>query len=426
MDNHHEDVLIIGGGIIGVTTAYYLSQRGRKVTILEQGNIADGSSYGNAGLIVPSHATPLPQPGALAEGLKWMLDPESPFYIKPRLSLDLLRWLITFTAHCTDSFVHQALPTLRDLGLASVALYDDLSDLFDFGYKRNGLLLIYRTAEALRHAVTEAELLNKAGLSAKPVTTEEAQAIEPIVRPDLAGGIYYETDARLNPASFVRGLAKWLEERDNVHIHRRTRVTGIEKVGRRITRIKTVDGDFQANEVVVAAGSWSPGFARDLNLNIPIQPAKGYSITIKRPESYPGVGLLLGESRVAVTPMSSPGGESPEGDILRFAGTLELTGLDFSINLRRVEAVRRAPANYLLGMTPEKWEELEVWRGLRPCTPDGLPIVGRPKKYDNLTLAAGHAMVGVSLGPITGKLVSQIVTGEKPDLDLRLLRVERF
>ena len=421
MDNHHEDVLIIGGGIIGVTTAYYLSRRGRQVTLLEQGNIADGSSYGNAGLIVPSHSTPLPQPGALTDGFKWMLDPESPFYIKPRLSLDLLRWLITFAAHCTDSFVHQAIPTLRDLGLASVALYDDLSDLFDFGYKRKGLLMLFRTADALARAAAEAKLLNEAGLSARLVTLEEAQVIEPIVRPDLAGGIYFETDALLNPASFVRGLAKWLEERGSLRIHRRTRVTGIEKVRRRITKIKTVDGDFQANEVVVAAGAWSPGFARDLNLNIPIQPAKGYSVTVKRPESYPGIGLLLGESRVAVTPMASP-----DGDILRFAGTLELAGLDFSINLRRVEAVRRAPGNYLQGMRPEKWETLEVWRGLRPCTPDGLPIVGRPKAYDNLTLAAGHAMVGISLGPITGKLVSQIVTGEKPELDVRPLRVERF
>jgi D-amino-acid dehydrogenase len=421
VDNHHEDVLIIGGGIIGVTSAYYLAGRGRKVTILEQGNIADGSSYGNAGLIVPSHATPLPQPGALADGLKWMLDSESPFYIKPRLSLDLVRWLITFAAHCTDSFVRQALPTLRDLGLASVALFDDLSDLFDFGYRRKGLLNLFRTADALAHAAAEARLLSEAGLNARPVTAEEAQAIEPIARPDLAGGIYYETDALLNPATFVRGLAKWLEERESVRIHRRTRVRGIEKAGRRITRIKTVDGDFEADEVVVAAGAWSPGFARDLRLNIPIQPAKGYSITVKRPERYPGIGLLLGESRVAVTPMSSP-----EGDLLRFAGTLELSGLDFSINLRRVEAVRRAPANYLLGITPEKWETLEVWRGLRPCTPDGLPIVGRARAYDNLTLATGHAMVGISLGPITGKLVSQIVTGETPELDVRPLRVERF
>lgn len=414
------DVLIIGGGVIGVTAAYYLHQQGRQVTLVEQGEIANGSSYGNAGLIVPSHATPLPHPGALADGLKWMLDPESPFYIKPRLSLDLVRWLLTFTAHCTESFTHQALPTLRDLGLASAALYEDLADLFNFGYKHKGLLLLYRTEEGLKHAQTEAALLREAGLNAKPVTVDEARAIEPLTRRDLAGGIYFETDSHLNPAAFVRGLADWLEDR-GVAFQRNTKVTGLEKVGRRIQVVKTTQGDYESNEVVIAAGSWSPNLARDLDLYIPIQAAKGYSVTIKRPSSYPSLGLLLGETRVAVTPM-----ESPDGDILRFAGTLEIAGLDHTINQRRVKAVKRAPTLYLEGMQPDEWETLEVWAGLRPCTPDGLPIVGRPKSYDNVVLAAGHAMVGISLGPITGKLVSQIVMGQKTDLDITPLRTERF
>src|SRR5258706_7052079 len=160
------DVLVIGGGVIGVASAYYLSQRGRRVTLVEQGEIANGSSYGNAGLIVPSHATPLPQPGALTSGLKWMLDPESPFYIKPRLSLDLLRWLISFTAHCTEAFTQQVLPTLRDLGLASAVLYADLADLFEFGYAHKGLLQLYRTEEGLHEGKIETELLNRGGLRA--------------------------------------------------------------------------------------------------------------------------------------------------------------------------------------------------------------------------------------------------------------------
>jgi len=415
------DVLVIGGGVIGVASAYYLSQRGRQVTLVEQGEIANGSSYGNAGLIVPSHATPLPQPGALASGLKWILDSESPFYIKPRLSLDLARWLISFTAHCTESFTHQALPTLRDLGLASAALYADLADLFEFGYAHKGLLQLYRTQTAFHEAQSEADLLNRGGLKARPVTVEEARTIEPLTRPDLAGGIYYETDSHLTPGLFVRGLAKWLEERSAVTFQRNTKVIGIIRSGRRIVTVKTTQGDYEPDEVVLATGSWSPTLAHDLNLYIPIQPAKGYSVTIKRPASYPSLGLLLGETRVAVTPMTSA-----NGDILRFAGTLELAGLDFSINHRRVAAVKRAPGLYLEGLESQEWEVLETWAGLRPCTPDGLPLLGRPKTYENLVLAAGHAMVGVSLGPITGKLVSQLVMGEKSDIDLTLLRIERF
>ena len=420
MINGQTDVLIIGGGVIGVCAAHYLVERGRQVTLIEQGDIASGSSYGNAGLIVPSHAMPLPQPGALASGLKWMFDPESPFYIKPRLDLDLLRWLLAFTAHCTESHVQRALPILRDLGCASVALYDELAKRFDFGYKRKGLLLVYKTEAALTHALAEAELLNAHGLSAQPVTAAEANALEPTVRPDLAGGVFYDTDAHLNPAEFVRGLAKIVEGRGAI-IKTHTQVLGIESEGRKATTVKTTRGDYRPSEVVVAAGAWSPALARSLDLNIPIQPAKGYSLTVKRPDHYPGMGLLLGESRVAVTPMESPG-----GDILRFAGTLELAGLDLSINDRRVNAVRRAPEEYMIGMGHARLETLEVWAGLRPCTPDGLPIIARAESYDNLTLAAGHAMVGISLGPITGKLVAQIVCGEQTDVDVRPLRLERF
>ncbi len=413
------DVVIIGGGVIGVCAAYYLSECGREVTLIEQGDIADGCSYGNSGLIVPSHSTPLAQPGALASGLKWLLNPESPFYIKPRFDFELARWLLTFTANCTEAHVHRALPTLRDLHLASAVLYKDLAELFDFGYRPNGLILAFRTKAALEKGLTEAELLNKEGLAAKPLDPQEMHEMEPSLRPDLAGGVYFSTDAHLNPTSFVRGLATWLEEQGRVAIQRNTKVTGLVVSRGRIVRVETTDGSFQPSEVVIAAGSWSPSLMQELNLYLPIQPAKGYSITVKRPRHYPRLGLLLDEASVAVTPMISP-----QGEVLRFGGTLELAGMDFSINQRRVDAIRRATRDYLLGM--DDLETTEVWRGLRPCTPDGLPVIARPKTYDNLTVAAGHAMVGMSLGPITGKLVSQMVCKEKTAVDVEPLRLERF
>lgn len=418
--DQRNDVLIIGGGVIGVCAAYYLAERGRQVTLVEQGDIAAGSSYGNAGLIVPSHSTPLAAPGALADGLKWMLDPESPFYIRPRLDLDLFIWLFKFTLACNERQMKRAVPVLRDLNCLSLDLYNELAELdsLDFGYRRRGVLLVYKTEAALKHAVEESHLMVEAGVASKTLNAKEASALEPSVRRDVAGAIYYPGDAHLNPAEFVQGLARWLE-RKGVCIHRNTTVTEVERSGRAITRVKTTHGDFQPDQVVVAAGSWSPGLVRGLGLNLPIQAAKGYSVTVKRPSSSPNIPLLLGESRVAVTPM-----ESPAGPLLRFAGTLELAGLDLSINQRRVDALRRASKEYMVGM--DNMETLEVWRGLRPCTPDGLPVLGRPKAFDNLTVAAGHAMLGMSLGPASGKLAAQIVCGDAPDVDLKLLRVERF
>ncbi|MEK7788235.1 MAG: FAD-dependent oxidoreductase, partial [Chloroflexota bacterium] len=354
------DVLIIGGGVIGVCAAYYLAERGRQVTLVEQGGIAAGSSYGNAGLIVPSHSAPLAAPGALASGLKWMLDPESPFYIKPRLDLDLVTWLFKFTAACNETQMRRAIPVLRDLGCASSALYDELAKLngLSFGYARKGVLLVYKTESGLKHGVEEAQLMAEAGIASKTLTAKEASTLEPAIRPDVAGSVYYPGDSHLNPAEFVQGLARWLAQK-GVRIHRNTTVTEVERSGRAITNVKTTGGDFQPDEVVVAAGAWSPGLVHSLRLNLPIQAAKGYSVTVKRPAASPIIPLLLGESRVAVTPMASP-----TGPLLRFAGTLELAGLDLSINQRRVDALRRASKEYMVGM--DNLETLEVWRGLRP------------------------------------------------------------
>ena len=194
---------------------------------------------------------------------------------------------------------------------------------------------------------------------------------------------------------------------------------GFETSGKRVTQVKTTRGDFIFDQMIMAAGSWSPTLVRDLELHIPIQPAKGYSVTVKRPATAPAIPLSLSESRVIATPMISE-----QGTTLRFAGTLELAGLDFSINRRRVDAIMRAARTYLRGL--DDLETVEIWRGLRPCTPDGLPIIGRAQSFDNLIIATGHAMLGMSLGPITGKLVSQIACGEEPEIDIRPLRVERF
>jgi D-amino-acid dehydrogenase len=414
------DALIIGGGIIGICSAYYLAQAGQRVTLLEQGEIAAGSSYGNAGLIAPSHIVPMAAPGALSSGLRWMLDPESPFYIRPRLDPDLIGWLWRFAWACRPGPVQRAIPVMRDLGRASLNLYKELAPLVgpESGYKQGGLLMVFRTRRGMEEGVEEAHLLREHQYPVEVLEAADLRRIEPSIRPDVAGGLLYRDDGHFTPAEFVRGLAQLAQQR-GACFRTQTKVLGFETYHRKITAIRTTRGDFQAKQVVLAAGSWSPRVARDLRLRLPIQAAKGYSLTLKRPANAPQTPLLLGESRVAVTPMVSA-----TGPTLRLAGTLELAGMDFSINPRRVNAIRRAARDYLVDLG--ETEPLETWRGLRPCTPDGLPIIGRTQAFENLIVASGHAMLGMSLGPVTGKLVMQLVRGEEPLMDLTSLRAERF
>jgi D-amino-acid dehydrogenase len=409
-------IIVVGGGVVGVCAAYYLVRRGLPVALVEKGDIAAGSSYGNAGLIVPSHSVPLAAPGVLRQGLRWMLDPESPFYIRPRPSRELGRWLFRFARACTESHVRRALPVIRDLSRMSLDLYRELAALpgLEFGFRQDGALAVYRTAAGLEHGRHEAALLEAAGIGAQVLDGAGARALEPALRRDLAGAVHFPGDAHVTPDRFVRGLAREAEGL-GARLLTGTEVLGFTRRGGRIAAVETTRGDLAAEQVVLAAGSWSAGLARGLGLDLPIQPAKGYSVTCDRPASGPRMPLLLGEARVAVTPM---------GDALRFAGTLELAGLDLAIDRRRVAAIRRAVPQYLAGDAGSTVRE--IWRGLRPCSPDGLPYIGRPARCDNLIVATGHAMIGVSLGPVTGALVAQLAAGEPPMLDLSLLGPGRF
>ncbi len=412
------DTLIIGGGAIGVCAAYYLTERGQQVTLVEQGDIASGCSYGNAGLIVPSHCIPLPAPGVMASGLKWMLDPKSPFYIKPRFDLDLFVWLFQFATAATEKRVRQAIPVLRDLAYASLGLWDELAKQVDCAYERRGLLELYLTEHGLKSGIKEAQLLERFGVPIQVVDAEAVHKMEPSARPEVIGGVYYSDDAHLTPERFVRGLAQRAEQK-GADICTATEVLELETPRHNAIKVKTTRGDFQPDQVILAAGSWSSRLARDLRIRLAVQPAKGYSVTVQRPAAAPAIPLDLSEARVIATPMTSSA-----GPVLRFAGTLELAGFDLTVNHQRVNAIRWAAHRYLTGM--DGLETLEVWHGLRPCTPDGLPIIGRVQSFDDVIIATGHGMLGMSLGPVTGRLVAQLVCGEQPDIDLTPLRVERF
>jgi D-amino-acid dehydrogenase len=398
------DVLVVGAGVVGISAAHFLAASGRSVTVVDRTGLAAGCSHGNAGLVVPSHAIPLAAPGALWQGIKWMFDPESPLYIKPRASLALLGWLFRFGLACSEKRVRRAIPVLRDLHRASAELYETLAD----GYARRGLLILYRTEAGFESGRHEAQVLLDAGIETKVLDVPGVRALLPGLKAEVVGGIHCLEDAHLDPLRFVRRLAA----RSGVEI-RLTTVEGFDIQGRRIAQVRTSDGPIAAKEVVLAAGSWAPGLARDLRLRIPIQAGKGYSLTFPAPAAAPEVPFILGEDRVAVTPL---------GDRLRLAGTMELAGLDLSVNERRVAAIRRA-GTAALG---ELGEPEEVWAGLRPVTPDTLPLLGRPRRYDNLIVAAGHAMIGLSLGPVTGRIVADLAAGRDPGLDLSLLDPDRF
>ncbi len=407
---------MIGGGVEGVCSAYYLVRAGWDVTLIERGDVCAGSSYGNGGLIVPGHAIPLAAPGVWLQGLRWMLDPESPFYIKPRLDAELVAWLWRFRGACTAGHVQRSLPLLRDLSYASLALYRELAavDGLEFGFRQDGALKVFLTGAALEASVRDARLLEAAGIAVKILDAAGAREVEPSLAPGVVGAILLPDDAHLVPDAFVRGLAS-VGKRLGVDVRTDTEVLGFRTAGRRITRVETTRGDFGADQVVLAAGAWSPALARMLGIRLHIQPGKGYSVTYRRPANGPRLPLLLGEARVGVTPMDGR---------LRFAGTMELAGLDLSINRRRVAAIVRAPHRYLTGL--DDLPVVQIWRGLRPCTPDGLPLIGRPERLDNLILATGHAQIGVSLGPVTGQLVSQLAADEKPLVDVTALRPDRF
>jgi D-amino-acid dehydrogenase len=410
------DVVVIGGGVIGVCAAYYLQRAGRRVTLLEQGEIGSGSSHGNAGGIVPSHSVPLAAPGAILQGLRWMFNPKSPFYIKPRIDFDLFRWLLHFRAAANQPAVDRTLPSAIALGRASLELYEDLvaREELDCGFAKTGLLGIYKTKRGFEEALEQAQLLSEAGVQSRILNSSDVVRMEPTVRDDMVGGVFFEGDASLRPDAFVRELALRLYE-SGTDIRTHVEVLGTDVYAGRIKSIKTTDGDYAANTVVLAAGAWSPRVVKELGLRLPVQPAKGYSITFDTPGEASGRPLMLGEARVGI---------SPFGQQMRVAGTLELSGINLNIRRRRVDALREAMGEYLTYDASPRQED--VWVGMRPLSPDGLPMIGRMGNPSNLVVATGHSMTGMTQGPATGMLVSQIVLRQPTDIDIGPMSPERF
>ena len=411
------DAVVIGAGAVGLCAARSLQRRGREITVLAREPVGEGASAGNAGMVTPSHFVPLASPGVIAQGLRWMLNPASPFHIRLRPDLELARWLWLFRKHCTAAHTHYGAPILRDLSLASVDLMASLQqDIGEIGYAPTGLLMAHRTEKGRNADLELADRAEAMGLDVERLDAAALAEREPTFGPELLGAVLHKQDGRVDPDALLRQLAATLT-RNGAAIHAGAEVRSLAPQADGTTRIRTSEGEIRAETVVLAAGSWTGRLTKSLGLQLPLQPAKGYSLTTAMPSHAPTLPTIFTDDKVTVTPMPLDG--SPGR--LRFTGTLALTGFDPSVDERRAAPIRQLAARYV-----SEAAEMEMWSGYRPCSPDGLPFIGPVLGHTNVLVATGHSMMGLMLAPATGELVAELAMGETPLMNPRPFRVDRF
>jgi D-amino-acid dehydrogenase len=411
-----KEIIIIGGGIIGLCSAYYLQKEGHQVTVIDQSDFSNGASYVNAGYITPSHIISLAAPGIITKGIKWMLNSASPFYVKPRFDLDFFKWAIAFKKSATATKVASSIPVLKEMNLISRTLFEEMhtSKDFDFFYEHKGLMMFYKTDKAGEEEWNVGKKAIDLGLKVENLSKEEVQKIEKKVDLNIKGAVYYHSDAHMTPNEFMPQLKSFLLK-NGVSFIENQAIDELLILGDKISAIKTKNQEFKADEFVIAAGSWTPELVKKLGISIPIQAGKGYRINVERPTNI-SIPAILMEAKVAVTPMNG---------FTRFAGTMEIGGINHTINPVRVNAIVNAAENYYNNLKINEEEKVTAQCGLRPCSPDGLPFIGKISSIKNATIASGHAMMGWSLGPVTGKLVSEIIDNKKTSLDIQPFSVER-
>jgi D-amino-acid dehydrogenase len=412
--------IIIGGGIIGLSSALYLRNSGWEVTVLDKGDFSDNCSYGNAGYICPSHFIPLATPGIVKQGLKWMWNSKSPFYVQPGFDWNLISWGLKFMRSATKEKVEKAAAPLRDIALLSQAEYETWLQWpgFDFAYEHKGLLEIFQTQQAADHALDTCEKANKLGLAeTRMLGRDELYKLEPQTRINALGALYFKCDAHCYPNKLMSDLIACLQS-SGVQLLSGYEANGFESGAGKISKVITPKGAFAADEIVLATGSWGRDTAKLLGINIPLMPGRGYSVTLENSPytiNYPSV---LVEGRVALTPMN--------GNKIRFGGTMEITSHKTPPRMSRVQGILDAVKRYYPEFDVPLPPKEKVWYGYRPCSADGLPYIGRVKKYRNLTIATGHSMLGLSLGAGTGKLVNELINHSTLSMDIQPFAVERF
>ena len=410
-------VIVAGGGVIGLCTAYYLNKAGHEVILIDKGDLKHGTSFGNAGYISPSHFIPLASPGIVAKGLQWMLSSSSPFYIKPRLNMDLIRWALTFWKRSGKAKMERNIPHLNNILHLSRELTSSIRNELgnQFRMEEKGCFMLYKTALTEKHEIELAKEATALNIETRVFTAKEIQAMEPEVEVNVRGGVLYPIDAHLHPGDLMQTIHDHLQQ-SGVKFQLETTITGFEKQGRKVTNVLTDKGDFSGDEIVLATGSWLPVTSRDLGIDLLLQAGKGYSMTfdaVKKNLHYPAI---LVDDRVAMTPM---------GADLRMGGTMEISGIGSPMLMKRVQAIFKAAKNYYPDLPVSFPAQDKIWHGLRPLSPDGLPYIGRHSTFDNIVMAGGHAMLGLSLAAATGKLVEEIVGGLETSIDISAFNVER-
>lgn len=414
-----KNVIVIGGGIIGLSSAYYLQKSGHKVTVIDKDDFLNNCSYGNAGYVCPSHFTPLAAPGIVQQGLKWMFNPQSPFYIQPSLNRSLINWAWKFMRSATHKNVERSAVPLKDIALLSQHEYEDWAKIpgFDFAYQHKGLLEIFQTDAAAEHAHHTVEKARELGLDASLLNYSEMQELEPQTRIKGLGAIFFKCDAHMYPNKLMASMLAYLKQ-NGVRLVPNETVIRFESAGDNITRVITHKGSCEASQVVIATGSWSREIAALAGANLPLMPGRGYSVTLENSPYHLNHPAILVEGRVAVTPM--------DGNKIRFGGTMEVVSVNTPPRYNRVKGILNAVKSFFPEFDIPMPERSNIWYGYRPCSADGLPYIGRIKKYKNVVVATGHSMLGLSLGPATGKLVSELINEQATSIPLEAFKVERF
>ena len=414
------NVIVIGGGIIGLSSAYYLQKSGHNVIVIDKTDITDNCSYGNAGYVCPSHFIPLATPGIVKQGLKWMMNSTSPFYVQPRFSLSLIDWGLKFMKSATPQKVEAAAIPLRDIALLSKAKYEDWAKeaAFNFSYEQKGLLEIFQTEKSLEHAKHTVEKAHQIGLTdTQLLNADELFAKEPQTKINGIGAVYFNCDAHLYPPKLMHQLLDHLKK-NGVIIQTNEEVKGFEKENNQIKKVFTINSAYNADAVIMATGSWSRELASKLNLHIPLVGGRGYSITLEDSPYKINHPAVLVEGRVALTPM--------DGNKIRFGGTMEITSTKTPPKMNRVVGLLNSVKRFYPEFDVPVPAIDKVWYGYRPCSADGLPYIGKTKRWKNLVMATGHSMLGLSLGAGTGKLVDEILNEQSLSMNIKPFDPDRF
>ena len=416
MTEDRKHTLIVGGGVIGAFCAWNLVQTGRRVTIIDKGEFGRGCSHGNCGYVSPSHVLPLTQPGQIMNGIKGMFSNQRALWIRPRLSPSFWKWMLKFAARCNRRDMLHAGVSRHALLRRSAQLYRELiaGEKLDVEFRTEGLLFVYREQKGFDHFAASAALLrDEFGVVADPIPGSKLSDLEPALKPGLAGAWRFDCDAHLRPNRLMAEMKRLLITA-GINIIENQHVSGFVGRNGSANGVRTADGEITADEFVVATGPLTPLLNSELGCRIPIEPGKGYSITMARPGVCPKYPMVLEECHVGITPFDSG---------YRIGSTMEFAGYNSELNRQRLQYLRTGAAEYLVEPTADPVEE--EWFGWRPMTWDGLPYIDRTPRFSNVWVAAGHNMLGVSMGPATGELLTAIITGSPPEIDPHPLRIGR-